>query len=145
MKILPQPNHVLTHDQTQWMTRSLVYVRRRLSDGKALYVGAAKYGLERPLTTNHVKAQLEAGEVLEIYLTDAPLELEEVFLRHEDPLLNNHGPAHCKKRELPRGKECVLCGKAFQSRQWTAKYCSPTCRFKAWDRRYPRQRAVINA
>ena len=136
-----KPDHVLTHENIEWMTRPLVYIRRRVCDGRALYVGASSYGLVRPLDSEHEKARLEDGEVLEVYVTQTPeqaFELEAIVIKREKPSLN--GPSERKVQQ-----ECQCCGKSFESRHKTAKYCSNSCRFKAWDRRYPRQRAIINA
>ena len=140
MEIPVKPDHVLTQQETDWMSSSLVYIRRRVRDGKALYVGAASCGLMRPLNNSHEKAKLKDGEVLEVYLTKEPLELEAKLIDIEKPLLNTAvGPGGAWNSN----QECQVCGKLIEGKRKPAKYCSNSCRFKAWDRRYPRQRVAF--
>ena len=39
-------------------------------------------------------------------------------------------------------KRCEVCGKGFSTKRDAQRFCSPQCRWKAWERRHPRQRAL---
>lgn len=137
MEIPLQPDHVLTCEEIGWMTSPLVYIRRRVHDGKALYVGATSGGLIRPLDSSHEKAKPENGETLEVYLAEKPFELEAILIRREQPLFNT---VISEKGKRYFNHQCKYCEKPFQSKHGKALYCSPVCRFKAWDQKHPRVR-----
>ena len=39
-------------------------------------------------------------------------------------------------------KRCEVCGKGFSAHRGEQKFCSPKCRWRAWERWHPRQRAL---
>lgn len=119
----PTPTYILTFQEVARMRGSLVYVRRRLSDGKALYVGSSIEGLARAFQGSHYKAHLAEGDVLEIYMTDQPRDLEDRLIRQERPELN----AERRPVRSPSGV-CVACGCQMSSIRGSAKaYCGPGC------------------
>lgn len=126
---IPDPAYVLSAEEISRMRGSLVYVRRRISDGRALYVGASTEGLGRPLQNLNYKAHVAEGEVLEIYLTDRPMELEDRLIRHERPELN----AERKPVRSPDGS-CAACGVPMSLRHKARTYCGPRCEKRFKDR-----------
>jgi hypothetical protein len=109
------------------MRRSLVYIRRRLSDGKALYIGSSTDGLSRPLARTHEKARLSEGEVLEVYLTDSPRELEARLILNERPELNYNGPNSSVHSSVKAALYCAVCERPLSNCHGRAVFCSSEC------------------
>jgi hypothetical protein len=121
------PTFTLSCEQTEAMRRPLVYIRRRLSDGKALYIGSSVDGLSRPLARTHEKARLGEGEVLEIYLTDTPRELEARFILSERPELNYSGPNSSVHSSVKAALYCAVCERPLSGRHGRTIFCSTEC------------------
>ncbi len=123
------PTFTLSYEQTDAMRRPLVYIRRRLSDGKALYIGSSTDGLSRPLARAHEKARLAEGEVLEVYLTDSPRELEARLILSEQPELNYNGPNGSVHSSVKAVLQCAVCERPLGNRRGKTLYpiCSREC------------------
>ena len=121
------PTFTLSCEQTEAMRRPLVYIRRRLSDGKALYIGSSTDGLSRPLARTHEKARLGEGEVLEVYLTDNPRKLEARFILNERPELNYNGPNSSVHSSVKATLYCAVCERPLSHHHRNSVFCSSDC------------------
>ncbi len=122
------PTFTLSFEQTDAMRRPLVYIRRRLSDGKALYIGSSMDGLSRPLAKVHDKARLGEGEALEIYLSDAPRELEARLILSERPELNYTGANGSVHSSVRVTVYCAVCERPLGNRNPRTLFCGAECR-----------------
>ncbi len=117
------PTYTLSCQDMARIAHPLVYVRRRLTDGEALYIGSSIVGLTRAIDRQHHKARLAEGEVLEIYLTDNPRDLEEQMILREQPELNHNGSTVIRKPAV----RCPVCEKLMVSRNRNTVFCSSKC------------------
>lgn len=112
---VPRPSCVFSFQVVSQLQQPVVYVRRRILDGKAVYAGYSGQGISRAITKTHEKGTVSEGEVLELYFIDGEglsdyeqgrmaRALEDMLIHRDRPELNNprrDGRLNCSVSDCP--------------------------------------------
>jgi len=77
---------------------SLVYIWK--SRGAVLYVGMSKVGLKRVFGPHDILSDVKEADIIEIYRTPNPLELERYFIKLYKPLYNSSYKYKSSKQKI---------------------------------------------